>query len=70
MIIGLIITIWFLGSAAFTLGLCSAAARPMPQLQERRRHQPIRAKWSCHEKTEGIADIAVSARGISNSVAY
>ncbi len=31
MLIGLILTVWIVSAALFCLGLCSAAARPMPQ---------------------------------------
>lgn len=31
MLIGLILTVWLLWAVFFCFGLCSAAARPMPQ---------------------------------------
>lgn len=31
MLIGLILTVWLLWALLFCLGLCAAAARPMPQ---------------------------------------
>lgn len=31
MLIGFILTVWILGAAVFVLGLCSAAARSIPQ---------------------------------------
>jgi hypothetical protein len=31
MLIGFILTVWFVWAALFCLGLCAAAARPMPQ---------------------------------------
>lgn len=31
MLTGFILTVWFVGAALFCLGLCAAAARPMPK---------------------------------------